>query len=189
MQIKVSGKQIDIGASLTEYVKDAIEKSVSKYFDRAINANVVFSKEKHLSCADIVVNDGTGVGPVIKGNGKATEIYVAFDEALSRIEKQLRRYKRKIKDHHKEKINGVSTGGMKYIIDGRLEEEAQDNPLIIAEKSSSIDTLSVSDAVMHMDLADLPALTFINEKTKTVSVVYHRKDGNISWVDSKVKAS
>lgn len=189
MQIKVSGKQLRVGAALTKHVKDRLEKSIGKYFDRAIDAKVVFSKESHLSCCDIIVNEGTGNGVVIKGQGKSSDIYAAFDESADRIEKQLRRYKRRLKDHHKEKASSkLFYEGMKYIIENKEgKTETKKNPLIIAEKTSSVDTLSVSDAVMHMDLANLPALTFINKKTNTVSVVYHRKDGNISWVDTKIK--
>jgi ribosomal subunit interface protein len=191
MKVQVSGKQLDVGAALTEHVEDRLLKSVSKYFDRAIAANVVFSKESHLNRADIVVNEGTGAGPVIKGRGKANDIYAAFDDAADRIEKQLRRYKRRIKDHHKDKVDSDTlSDGVKYILDGGDcdSEEAADNPLIIAEKPQLVEKISVSDAVMRMDLADLPALTFINEKTSTVSVIYRRKDGNISWVDTKIAA-
>lgn len=191
MQIQVSGKQIDVGSALTEHVEERLMKGVSKYFDKAINANVVFSKESHLNCADIVVNEGTGTGTVIKGQGKSADVYSAFEEAADRIEKQLRRYKRRIKDHHKEKPTPkMQENAVKYIIDSTNDDAVgNDNPLIIAEKSQPVEVLSVSDAVMRMDLGNLPALTFINEKTNTVNVVYQRNDGNVSWVDTKVKAS
>ncbi len=196
MQISVSGQQIDVGASLREHVEERLEREVSKYFEQAIDARVVFTKEAHLFVADIIVNEGTGTGIVIKGNGKAGDIYAAFDQASERIEKQLRRYKRRIKDHHKanpaemgDAVQPVS--GTKYIFSDEGEEsaEAEDNPIIIAEKPMQIERLSVSDAVMRMNLANLPALMFINKKSGGISVVYRRDDGNISWVDSQLKAS
>ena len=192
MQIKVSGKQIDVGSALTTHVEERLLKGVGKYFDKAIKASVVFSKESHLNCANIVVNEGTGTGTIIKSSGKSTDIYAAFDDAADRIEKQLRRYKRRIKDHQKEKFSPEMLEGTKYVLENKQaddEKETADNPLIIAEKPSTVEKISVSDAVMRMDLGNLPALTFINEKTGTVSVVYHRHDGNISWVDTKIKAS
>lgn len=193
MKIRVSGKKFDVGQSLSEHVETALEAAVSKYFDNAIDADVVFWRESHLISVDIVVNEGTGHNIVIKGQGQADEAYAAFDMACMRIEKQLRRYKRRLKNHHKLSLGELSlvSSGMKYVLSGNDQEEVleeEENPLIIAEKQSSIETLTVSDAVMHMNLANLPALMFINKKTGNVSVVYHRKDGNISWVDSAVSA-
>ncbi len=185
MKVTISGKQINIGQALQVYVEDGLQAGVSKYFDRATSATVQFSKEKHLFCAHIFVNEGTGTGIAINGEGKEDEIHAAFDKALARIEKQLRRYKRKLKNHHvdKEAIAGFAT---KYVLseDGQeVQEDAQEDELIIAEKQSEIEHLTVSDAVMRMNLANLPALMFINKKNGAVNVVYRRDDGNVSWVD------
>lgn len=196
MQVLVSGKKIDIGSSLQEHVKDRLEKGVTKYFSRALNADVVFSKESHLFRTDIIVNEGTGTGVVIKGNSESDDPYSAFDGALMRIEKQLRRYKRRISNHHKPKIaegkgdNVRTLKGVKYVIspladyENETVQHEEDAPVIVAEKPMSIDTLSVAEAVMRMDLAHLPALVFINKANDRMNVVYHRADGNISWVDS-----
>ena len=189
MQISVSGKQLDVGASLREYVENTLDAAVNKYFEQAIDADVVFSKEAHLFCADIVVNEGTGTNVIIKGQAKADDIYASFDQAADRIEKQLRRYKRRLKNHHHKALAELSSEGKKYIISDDSEKENNgDNPLIIAEKPAKIEALSVSDAVMRMNLANLPALMFINQKTQCIDVVYRRQDGNISWVDSGLKA-
>lgn len=195
MQVSVTGKKFDVGSSLREYVEDNIDKSVNKYFDNAIDASVVFSKEKHLICVDILVNEGTGNGVVIKGQAKENEPYVSFDSALARIEKQLRRYKRKLKNRKGRKpmdeIFGPVYDAKKYVLsdEGEETEEQEDNPLIIAEKQTKIETLTVSDAVMRMNLANLPALMFVNKKSGGINVVYRRLDGNISWVDSPLKAA
>ena len=197
MQIQVSGKKLDIGEALTTHVKERLIKGVSKYFEHAINADVVFSKEAHLMRADIHVNEGTGAGIMIKSRAENTDIYVAFDGAAERIEKQLRRYKRKIRSRATKKVTDLSEkelkqlGGKKFVMTPLPEEELgeEDAPLIIAEKPQSIDRLTASEAVMRMDLADLPTLVFVNKQTGNLDVVYHRKDGNISWVSSGVKAS
>lgn len=185
MQTSVSGKQIAIGAALQEHVKERLTKAVTKYFDRAINADVVFSKEAHLFRADLLVNEGTGTGIIIKATAAASEIYEAFDTALIRIEKQLRRYKRRIKNHHKPKPADMVLEAKKYVIShaGEEEEGAEEMPLIIAEKVTQIEKLTVSEAVMRMDLQQLPALLFINIANGRLNVVYNRADGNISWVD------
>ena len=187
MQIAISGKQIEIGESLQNRVNEDLSKVVKKYFEFAVSAKVVFSKEAHLFRADISVNEGTGNKLVVKADATAKEIYACFDAVMDRIEKQLRRYKRRIKNHHKpETANKDVFAGTKYVIssnDEKVEEQQEDNPLIIAEKDTVIEILSVSDAVMRMDLGNVPALMFINSKNGNLNVIYRRADGNISWVD------
>ena len=191
MQITISGHQVSLGASFTEYAEDALEKTVKKYFDKAVSAEITAEKRRAFFAVTITVNEGTGNKMIIKGQAEATDIYPAFDDALARIEKQLRRYKRKIKDHHKvaAKENTAELfNATKYVLNNEEEkEEAEDQmPAIIAEKNTAVETLTVSDAVMRMHLADLPALVFINKLNNNLSVVYARKDGNISWVDTQV---
>lgn len=190
MQISVSGKKLDVGESLKQHVESRLGQGIGKYFERAIDANVVFSKESHLFRTDVMVNEGTGTGIIIKGNGSAEDIYAAFDMAADRIEKQLRRYKRKIKNHHKKKFADLDDKDFKllearkYVIAENDEEEKEEEaPLIIAEKPVKIATMTVSEAVMKMNLENLPALVFINKANGIMNVVYHRKDGNISWID------
>jgi ribosomal subunit interface protein len=194
MKISISGKHLRVGPNLQQHVKDSLEEGISKYFENAISADVHFSKEHLLFVVDIMVNEGTGTQVVIKAQAKEDEIYAAFDKSCERIEKQLRRYKRKLKNHHGKL--GISEAfnltGTKYVISDQGQEDIEgedDNPLIIAEKQTQIDRLSVSDAVMRMNLANLPALMFINSKTNHVNIVYKRLDGNISWVDSNVSSA
>ncbi len=198
MQVSVTGQGMEVGAALKDTVHERLEKGVNKYFDRAINADVVFSKRGHFFTANVQVNEGTGTGIFIKGTGESEDVYAAFDQAADRIEKQLRRYKRRIKNHKGTSLNEIDDvkallQGKKYVLqnDESVEEESaeEETPLIIAEKPASIERLSVSEAVMRMNLADLPALMFINKKNDHLNVVYVRKDGNISWVDSKVTAA
>lgn len=196
MQIKVSGANIDIGLSIQEYACAELEGAVTKYFENAISADIVFSKVRHLFRTDIIVNEGTGANTLIKASSEDDDIYASFDLCATKIEKQLRRYKRRIKNHHKPKLGDTEIiSGMKYILPSNFEDniENQDehdsaneniSPLIIAEKATNIERLTVRDAVMRMDLSNLPALMFINKRTGSYNIVYKREDGNISWVDS-----
>lgn len=191
MKIKITGKNMKVGSALKEYTETTLEGAVSKYFDRAIVADVVFCKEAHLFSADIIVNEGTGTGIIIRGQGQEPDVYAAFDAAAVRMEKQLRRYKRKLKNHHKLSTREAALAATKRVLSNEGQEitEGDDKHLIIAEKETHIETLTVSDAVMLMDLANLPALMFVNKKTGKIDLVYHRADGNISWVESDIAAS
>ena len=193
MQITVSGKHLEIGTALQEYVSAELESVVTKYFEHAISADVVFTKERHLFKSDILVNEGTGTNVLIKGSAEDDDVYAAFDLCSAKVEKQLRRYKSRIKNHHKTRIDKDDIElipATKYILSSEVDVEEEesaegnDSPLIIAEKPTEIESLTVSDAVMRMDLGQLPALMFINKKTGSVNVVYRREDGNISWIDS-----
>lgn len=186
MEISVSGKHIDVGDAFRSHAEGLLEESVTKYFDQAIDANVTVSREGGMMHVDISVHPGPR-GLIVQGRGEAGEVYPAFDTALERIRKQLRRYKRRLVDDHRRRAgNDDVLPAQQYVIQGdegddEIEVDAQ--PIIVAEMQTNIATLSVSEAVMRMDLADLPVLMFRNAKTNTLSVVYHRKDGNIGWID------
>ena len=148
---------------------------------------VTLSREGAMMHVDISVHPGPR-GMVVQGGGQAAEAYPAFDLALERIRKQLRRYKRRLVDDHRRRghNNDDVLPAQQYVIQSEAaddEVEADAQPIIVAEMQTDIATLSVSEAVMRMDLADLPLLMFRNIKTDTLSVVYHRKDGNIGWID------
>ena len=190
MQVAVSGQNISVGNSLQEYAKGRIIGAVEKYFSNAPSGHVRFSKHGREFACDIVINDGTGRHMVIKSNSTSDEVYNAFDLAISKLEKQLRRYKSKLQSHQKRiKLSEITAEVTKYVISTVETEDTgefdMDNPVIVAEKQTHIVPLSVGDAVMKMDLENLPALMFENIKTGRINVVYYRKDGNISWVDSQ----
>lgn len=184
MQIKVSGKQVDVGDALRTHVEERLSTSIPKYLDRVTQCDIVITREAHLFRADIVLNTGTHSHLVVKGRADAVDAHAAFDGAAEKIEKQLRRYKRRITDHHKSEAAPESRA-TKYVLAAREEEEENhsETPLIIAEKSTNVESLTVSEAVMRMDLADLPALMFYNKANGRLNTVYRRVDGNISWVD------
>jgi ribosomal subunit interface protein len=194
MQIHVSGKGIDVGEALRTHIEQRLEQVVTKYIDRVTSASAVISKESHLFRIDINGNLGTHAGLVVKSTATGVDVYAACDAALDKIEKQLRRYKRKISNHHKLSHGGAEAAFMpgkakKYILspDAGEHEDALPKGVVIAEKAAEIGTMTVSEAVMQMDLQDLPALMFYNASHGGLNVVYRRADGNISWLDPEAQ--
>jgi ribosomal subunit interface protein len=190
MRIQVSGKQIDVGAALRTHAEEKLGEVVFKYAERPVEAAVVFSRESYEFTADVSVHLSTGL--TVTAKGKANEIYAAFDAALERMEKQLRRYKRRLKDHHRREAPIESIGAPSYILagggeveDGEDSEPADLQPVIVAEMETKVLSLSVGEAVMHMELAGAPLLVFRNTAHGGVNVVYMRDDGNIGWIDPR----
>lgn len=195
MQVSVSGRGVDVGDALRTHIENQIEENVKKYIDRVTSVQAVVSREAHLFRVDITGNLGTHSGLVVRSRGQNDDVYAAADEALEKTAKQLRRYKRKITNHHK--AEGAARDEMpmveakKYTLKPETGEQEDDkhSGLVIAEKPTKIETLTVSQAVMKMDLQDLPALMFFNSSHGGLNVVYRRNDGNISWVDPAGKAA
>jgi ribosomal subunit interface protein len=188
MRYQISGKQIDIGEALQTHVRTELDEILSKYAGRPTEAYVVFSKSAHEYVCESVVHLSTGL--TAQATGKATEIYAAFDASSEKMDKQLRRYKRRLKDHHKERSQPVELSDAgSYILETRDESEdaAQDtvNAMIVAEMETKIPSLSVGEAVMQMEIASSPVLVFRNEKHNGINVVYRRDDGNIGWIDPR----
>jgi ribosomal subunit interface protein len=189
MRYQISGKQIDIGSSLQTHVQSELGNTLEKYAGRPTDANVVFSKSAHEYVCEAVVHLSTGL--TAQANAHATEIYAAFDGCLEKMDKQLRRYKRRLKDHHKERSQPVELSDAgSYILaptdeSGEAEQDTL-SAMIIAETETKIPSLSAGEAVMQMELANAPVLVFRNEKHNGINVVYRREDGNIGWVDPKL---
>lgn len=187
MRYQISGKQIDIGEALQAHCKAEIEGVIAKYPGRPTDCLVVFSKDAHEYACETVVHLSSGLS--VQAKAKETEIYAAFDAANAKMEKQLRRYKRRLKDHHRERPNPVElSGGSAYILAANSDNDADEpetlQPIIVAEMETRIPSLSVGEAVMQMELAGVPVLVFRNEKQANgVNVVYRRDDGNIGWID------
>jgi ribosomal subunit interface protein len=186
MRYQISGKQIDIGEALQTHVQTELGEAVKKYAERPTEAIVVFSKSGHEYVCETTVHLSTGLTAQAKAH--QTEIYAAFDACCEKMEKQLRRYKRRLKDHHKDRVEPVEIfGASSYIL--AAEQDAGDDepeslqPIIVAEMETNIPSLSVGEAVMQMELAGAPVLVFRNEKKAGVNVVYRRDDGNIGWID------
>lgn len=185
MQYQITGMHIDIGEALQTHVKAGVGEVVGKYQGRPTDANIVFSKSGHEFVCETVIHLSTGLTAQAKAHDH--EIYASFEKSCEKIDKQLRRYKRRLKDHHRERPVELSDGSA-YILassDGPDDSEPESlQPMIIAEMEAKIPSLSVGEAVMQMELAGAPVLVFRNEKEGAgVNVVYRREDGNIGWID------
>ncbi len=187
MRYQITGKQIDIGKSLQTHVQTNLGEVLEKYAGRPTDANVVFSKSGHEYVCEATVHLSTGLTSQAKAH--AVEIYSSFDGCIEKMDKQLRRYKRRLKDHHKDRTSPVELlDAASYILaaSDQPEESEPDTllPMIIAEMEAKIPSLSVGEAVMQMELAGAPVLVFRNEKQDAgVNIVYRRDDGNIGWID------
>lgn len=191
MEIRVSGHQVETGLALQTHVETRLSNVASKYFSKALSAHATFGKapHDHFTC-DIVCHVMQGL--VLKGRADAPGAHAAFDAAADRIEKQLRRYMRRLNDHHTQSAYALKQEEAAYtVFDGQdYEDEAEvtDAPVIVAEMSTDIPESTVSDAVMMMDLRNTPALLFKNTGTGRHNMVYRREDGTIGWVEPRSAA-
>ena len=185
MDIRVSDHQVDTSESLHDHAQQRMAEITQKYFSRAVGADVTFGRsgDNGFSC-DIVAPVAGGV--VLKASHKAREAQMAFNGAADRIEKQLRRYMRRLKDHKAEDNATAFAENAAYRIfapDEAGDEEDSGHPAIVAETRVDIPKSSVSDAVMLMDLRNTNALMFKNSGTGEFNMIYRREDGNIGWVE------
>lgn len=197
MHVTVKGKQLDVGDALRAHVTETLNTQVGKYFGNPLEATVVLSRDAHLYKADIQVHVGRGI--LVQANAEATEPYPAFEDAADKVAKRLRRHKRRLKDHHRNGpmppeeapilarkyiLEGPAADGADLEADGSMQDDDDGHaPVVVAEMESRIDMLTVSEAVMRMDLADIPALMFRNRAHGGLNMVYRRPDGNVGWVD------
>ena len=190
MDIRISGHQVDTGDALKDHDTDRLQGIADKYFSRAISAEVTFGKGPHdagFKC-DIVVHVMRGL--VLKGRHEAQEAHPAFEGAAQKIDKQLRRYMRRLKDRNAAAVIEIAeasaydaNANYTLFAETHEEEEATDAPLIIAETRVDVPDSTVSDAVMMLDLRNTAALLFRNSGTGAYNMVYRRGDGTIGWVE------
>ncbi|MDF1774868.1 MAG: ribosome-associated translation inhibitor RaiA [Rhizobiaceae bacterium] len=185
MNVRVSGKHMEIGETFRTRIEDRIGDAVSKYFDGGYSGQVTVEKSGSRFSADCLVHLDTGAS--LHATGEAQEPQASFEAAAERVEKRLRRYKRRLKDHH---AGGqASSAEIAYKImesvPGEEEELPEDYaPVIVAESFNVVRTMSVADAVMALDMTDNPVLVFRNAGNNEVNFVYRRNDGNIGWIDT-----
>ena len=189
MQLTVSGKQIDLSDALRVHVAQNLDVITRKYFDHALEAHVTFSKARSFFTCDINVHAGRGI--TVRGEGEAGDAHAAFDDAAEHIATRLRRYRRRVSAHARDMSNRARPeAGRLYVL--TAENSAEEEPLneaealhatIVAESDASIETLSVRDAVMRLDLAFQQVLMFRNFKNGQLIVVYRRRDGHVGWID------
>ena len=189
MDIRISGHQVDTGEALKRHVTDRLQGIVGKYFARALSAQVTFGKGPHdngFTC-DIIAHVMHGL--VLKASNSGTEAHGAFDGSADRIETQLRRYTRRLKDRQNGVVIAASENGAYDNAGYTLfqeppgEEEPGDSPLVVAEMRVDVPDATVSDAVMMLDLRNTNALLFRNSGTGAFNMVYRRGDGMIGWVE------
>jgi ribosomal subunit interface protein len=184
MAIQITGKNIDLGSSLRGYVSDRLEKAFEKYGTDGLSGHIFVEKEHGEFSTQCSVHLRSGLS--LQSQGRGLEAYASVDEALDRLEKRLRRYKRRLKNHHGAgRTDGVDVAAIDYTIrheEGEAEEPEL-APAIVAETQLVIRELSVGDAVMEMDLAEKLFLVFKNASNERINVVYRRGDGHIGWID------
>jgi len=193
LHVQVAGKKLEVGSALQERIAFGLESRVSKYFNRTGEAFVTVSKPGWAFYVDCSIHLPSGV--TLQAHGEGEDAYQAFEQALDRIEKRVRRYKNRLRDH-RAKENGVPEMAAERIIlplaaddetAGAAAEPALDDagdaPTIVAESDTTIRTMTVSMAVMQLELADSPAVLFRNAAHGRLNMVYRRPDGNVGWVD------
>jgi len=188
MDIQVSGKNMDLGDALQIHVTDKLSDSVEKYFDRGAEATVTFAKERHLIECDVTAHLASGV--FLAAHGEGGDAYGAFEECVEKLEKRIRRYKRRLKNHHAATKEPLPAENASYYLlepfgdeDEDAADEADLNPVVVAESQTTLREMTVGAAVMQLDLAEQPAIVFKNAAHGRINVVYRRRDGHIGWVD------
>ena len=192
MQITVSGKQVELSDALRTRVGTQLDLIAGKYFDSALEALVTFGRSRSFFTCDINVHAGRGLQ--LRGEGEAADANAAFDDAAEHIAKRLRRYRRRVNEHHRDLANRARPEAARQYVLRQEEESAGDAVVdgetvteafatVIAEHPAEISLLSVGEAVMRMDLVDQPLLMFRNSGTGSLNVVYRRTDGHIGWID------
>ncbi len=195
MELSVHGKQIDVGDSLRGHVKEKIEDLNHKYFNHTAYASVTFSREGHghpRTHAHILIKLGKNI--TVMADATEADPYVAFDSAAAKAGKQMRRYKRRLRDNREREEKTPEREFVKaqdYILattetrKNKEKETLEGEPAVIAEMTTIIETVTVADAVMRLDLGNLPALLFRNASHGGLNMIYRRPDGNIGWVDAE----
>lgn len=185
MQIQIHGKQIDVGDALRTHVTEKLETAVGKYAERAVDADATFTRDGHLFKCDARVHLPTGL--IAQARASEVDIYAACDACMERLGKQLRRYSRRLKDHHAaEKREPIpAMAATEYVLAEESDEAEPEtlDPVIVAETRLPIHTFTVGEAVMRMELAHASVLVFRNPGHGGINVVYRRDDGAIGWVD------
>jgi ribosomal subunit interface protein len=199
MHITVAGKQVETGEALQSHVREGLGNIARKYFDHALEANVTFRRDAkgHAFVCDINLKAGRDL--FMRGEGEGTDAHRAFEEAAEHVAKRLRRYRRRVNDHarsmasERDRPRGEPA---RQIVLRRPEEDDEeadaaetqvadgaDHPAVVAESQGMIETLTVGEAVMRLDLLQTTVLMFRNRQTGTLNVVHRRGDGHVGWID------
>jgi ribosomal subunit interface protein len=184
MQYQISGIHIDVGDALQTHVKEELRDAIAKHAERPTDAQIIFSKSGHEFVCDTIIHLSTGL--TAKAKASKAEIYAAFDACSEKVEKQLRRYKRKLKGHHKDRNQSVEFIDTKsYTLGTKEGHKDSDNPsgsIIVAETERKFPIFSVKTAAEELEKSNLPFLLFKTKEKQGVSILFQRDDGNIGWV-------
>ena len=181
---------MDVGQSLRQHAETSLSDAIGKYFDRAIEAHVVFSKQNSNFHTDITAHAGRGI--MVQGSAEAADAYAAFNGACEHVAKRLRRHKRRLRNFSRHASQETERFEAQQYVLRDHDDESQDPssepssveaPVVVAEMTTELPTITVSEAVMRLDLADLQAMMFRNSAHGGLNMVYRRRDGNIGWVD------
>ena len=184
MQIVVSGKQVELSDALRTRVGTSLDLIASKYFEHAIEAHVTFSRSRSNFTCDINLHAGRGLQ--LRGEGEAAEANAAFDHAAEHVAKRLRRYRRRVNEHHRDLAHRERPSAARQFVLQQEEEATEEpatHPVVIAETSMEINVLTVGEAAMRMDLAHQTVQMFRNSKSGEYNVIFRREDGNLGWID------
>ncbi len=185
MTIQITGKNLDVGETLREYAQDRIINMLEKYVGRSFPGHIRIEKNKNEFSTNCSVDLWSGLS--LHSHGESDNPHTSVDMALERLDKRLRRYKSRLRNHHNNQPHEIpEIAAADYTVEHVEDEEIKPeelNPVIIAETESIIRELPVSDAVMELDLANRSFLLFKNAGHGRINVVYRREDGNIGWID------
>lgn len=184
MSLRISGKQMEIGDAFRTRIEDRIGEAIDKYFDGGFSGKVTVEKNASRFDADCTLHIDTGL--VLQSSGRAMDPQAAFDEAAEKLEKRLRRYKRRLKSHHHRE--GETGLDMAYRVMAPVADEDEEvpedfAPTVVAESTLSLRQMSVASAVIELDTKESPVFVFRNSANDQVNIVYRRADGNIGWID------
>jgi len=187
MQVQVTGIHLDVGDALRTHVLEQFTASVGKYFDQPVDGSVTFTKDGQGYRADCSVHLSSGM--TLQTQDQSSDVYASFDSAVAKLEKRLRRYKRRLKNHHNTPKSDLPAMDVSSFVLAPADKEKEDEvatadtPVIVAEGTTAVPVLSVSDAVMQLDISDAPFVMF-RGREGGLNIVYRRADGNIGWVDA-----
>lgn len=180
MSIHIAGHQMDVGESLKTYIEAELKSLLEKYVGELYESYVHLNKDHHEFVADLSVHVSKNL--VIHCKGHASDAYKSVDDALTKLEKRIKKYRARLRD--KRRHNGVdSIPAMYSVVNHEAEDTGADTPVVVAEMAHEIHHLTVSEAVMKLDLADSPVVMFKNAANDQLNVVYKRKDGHVGWID------
>ncbi len=190
MSLRVSGKNMDVGEALRGTATDRFEMAVGKYFDGGYEGHLTLEPEGIGFRADCMIHLDTGV--ILKATAAANDATAAYEEMAIHIEKRLRRYKRKLKNHRRNNANGAGDDYASYVLAAPMGDEELDEDYahpVIAESTQNLRTMSVGEAAMELDLAQSDVIVFKHAGHGGMNVVYRRADGNIGWIDRALSGS